>query len=401
MFVSSRALRRAAGRPSRPARRRLAATTLCFCLPLAGLLAPATTSRASAAGPQSQDAAAQKAVDGRLASAVGMLKAGGDAEALELLAVVAAEEPDNAPAHFWHGVALGRAGREADAQHEFLLAAALSPGMGPAHRMAAVASLNLSDYPRAWDQVVIAARTGAAVDDIVAALQAVSEPPADWLDRIAAPRLYVEPADVTGVLATRSFVADSRPVGRDSTGVTPGIGIQTSEAVTNGDIPYNITSDSPGGGMTSGAELRDTGVQRLRANQDRIVEMMRQMRDTLAHRAGLGLASQPADADYRLRLEIHELAGLMAGRLVGCELLPGGVGGGPSGLGDADVDTDIYEAAHPKRMRGRLALFDRFGLEVYAMPLEMEDIASLADLNARIGRVLDELEGWIHTRAGE
>ena len=265
------------------------------------------------------------------------------------------------------------------------------PGNPTAHRFAAIASFHAGDYERSWEQTLLAARAGADMRDAFALFQQQGAAPDDWGNRLNAPLIFVEPPDMTGVLQARTYGFHARSAGRDAPG-WDGTD-ETREEITLGDMPFDVTSDSPGGGITSAADWGDSMVARVAANRQQIGEMMRQFRNQLAHGNALGLASRPQDAAYRMRIEVLELTGAMAGRLVGCELLPGAGAGG--GYFDSDVDTDVYEAYHPKSLNGRLVLRNAYGAEVYTTSLEMEDIESLADLQARIKRYVEDLEAIV------
>jgi len=322
-----------------------------------------------------------------------LLQADQNRQALELLD----RRPDGASldpnVQYLRGMALGRLGDHEGAQHAFILAAGLAPGDPRVHRFAALSSLQMDDHDNAWDHAIVAARAGMPMKDVFDALRQFSDPPPGWTERLRSPLIYVHPADVGGLLASGSFGFADRVQGRDALQ-------NASQAVTLGDIPFEVTDESPGGGMNSAADWGDTSIRKLADNSERIHEMMRQFLTTVAHSRHVGLTLQPELASYFLRIEINRLSGAMAGRLVGCELMPGGAAETEAGWGDADVDTDVYEAAHPKELGGRLVLLDGRGFEVYSAPLRMDDIASLADLNARVVRTVDAFVTRITTGAG-
>lgn len=330
---------------------------------------------------------AQEETDPRLDQAIQLLQQNANEDALRLLDTIIEEQQGNAVAHLYRGLAVGRLGDQLEAQHAFLLSANFVPGNPTAHRFAAIASYHVGDYERSWEQALLAARSGADMRDAFALFQQQASMPSDWRERLDAPLIFVEAPDFSGVLYGSSFGVQPRVGGRDAPPDADELS-NTEAAVTLGDIPFNVSDDSTGGSATSGADWGDTAAARLAANQAQIGEMMRQFRTALAHGISLGLAYRPEAAAYRMRIEVLELTGAMAGRLVGCELLPDGAGM----LQDSDVDTDIYEAYHPKSLKGRLTLRNSYGAEVYTVPLEMQDIASLADLRARIQRYVSELE---------
>ena len=252
-------------------------------------------------------------------------------------------------------------------------------------------SYQVEDYERAWEQAIIAARAGIDMRDVVASLRNTTTPPANWLERIEAPLVYVDPADVSGVLQARTYGFNQQRVGgqdapsSDMDASARGISTQ----LTNNDIPFDLTQGA--GGNTSAADWNETGARKIQNNYKQISEMMRRFREGVAHGTYFGLASSPEAAAYHVRIEIIELAGEMSGRLVGCELLPDQEGN----LEDSDVDTDVYEAIHPKRLDGNISLINRSGEKVYQERLLMDDISSLADLHNRIDRYIQAMEAVV------
>lgn len=368
-------------RPSLPQRVALIAAIVSLAAPY-----PATW----AVAPQAADA------PDPLRSAAALVEDGRFDEALGLLEAHIEAAPIDPVAHFYRGLAFGNLGREVDAQRDFIVAANLRPGFGEAHRLASIASYRLEEYDTAWEQAILAARVGIDMSAAFAALAEVSPIPSDLERRLRASLLYVEEPDVRPLLEARSSGFEQRVTGYDSPmdgSTAPG---QGEDLTTPGYIPYSVTSDSPGGGMTSAASARQDGLRKLQANVDEITEMVRRFREAIARSRDIGIASRPTGAAYRLRIEIHDVEGAMAGRLVGCELMP--QGGSAFGYGDADVDTDIYEVYHPRSLRGQLVLIDVNGLEVFRDDLEMSDIASVADLHRRVGAYVDDLESWVETQ---
>ena len=97
----------------------------------------------------------------------------------------------NPYAHYYRGLVLGNLGREREALDAFLKAAELNPGWGEAHRMAAVAALNTSNLPIAWEQAVKAHQTGADISESINQLLALEKAPGDLDDQLAAARVFV------------------------------------------------------------------------------------------------------------------------------------------------------------------------------------------------------------------
>jgi len=333
---------------------------------------------------------AERAAGGnhKLTTAIEYLQNSQNDEAFALIEQVLADEPKNPKGHFYRGLALGRLGRDLDSQHSFLVTAGLVPGEALVHRYASIASYQVEDYGRSWEQAIIAARAGIDMRDVVALLRNTTTAPDNWLQRIEAPLVYVDPADVTGVLQARTYGFGQTRVGgndapqSDMDAAQRGINAQ----VTNNDMPFAVTASD--GGNTGAADWGETGARKVQNNYKQISEMMRRFREAVAHGTQIGLASHPDAAAYHLKIEIIDLAGEMSGRLVGCELLPDQEGN----MEDADVDTDVYEAVHPKHLDGYISLINRSGQKVYDERLNMTDITSLADLHARINRYIEDIE---------
>lgn len=353
-----------------------------------------TSAAAAAHATQADDGRGD--VRSRLRTAASLLEDEEFGEALELLDPIVEKHPQSATAHLYRGIALGNLGEELDAQRALLVAAGLRPGVGETHRLVAMASFRIGEYETAWEQAILADRVGVDMSTGFEHLAQVTDIPSDLEERLQAPLVYVEGADVTPLLSARQSGFEERVGGHDSpkSGRTaPGEGEDLSAP---GYLPYSVTSDSPGGGMTSAADTRDSPADKLRANLEQLDEMMRRFRDAVAHASGMGITARPDAASFRLRVEIHDLEGRMPGRLVGCELLPSDTS--TTGLADSDVDTHVYDAAHPKSLRGVAVLLDGSENEVFRLPFRMKNLESLADMHQRIGRYVEELESWIQTR---
>ena len=100
-------------------------------------------------------------------------------------------DASNPHAHYYRGLVLGNLGREREALDAFLKAAELNPGWGEAHRMAAVAALNTSNLPIAWEQAVKAYQAGADISESINQLLALEKAPGDLDDQLAAARVFV------------------------------------------------------------------------------------------------------------------------------------------------------------------------------------------------------------------
>jgi len=141
---------------------------------------------ASALVSQQEEASAQLTEQGRLA----LVNRQFDVALSDLNKAIEADA-SNPHAHYYRGLVLGNLGREREALDAFLKAAELNPGWGEAHRMAAVAALNTSNLPIAWEQAVKAHQAGADISESINQLLALEKAPGDLDDQLAAARVFV------------------------------------------------------------------------------------------------------------------------------------------------------------------------------------------------------------------
>ena len=141
---------------------------------------------ASALVSQQAEASAQLTEQGRLA----FVNRQFDVALSDLNKAIEADA-SNPSAHYYRGLVLGNLGREREALDAFLKAAELNPGWGEAHRMAAVAALNTSNLPIAWEQAVKAYQAGADISESINQLLALEKAPGDLDDQLAAARVFV------------------------------------------------------------------------------------------------------------------------------------------------------------------------------------------------------------------
>ena len=141
---------------------------------------------ASALVSQQAEASAQLTEQGRLA----FVNRQFDVALLDLNKAIEADA-SNPSAHYYRGLVLGNLGREREALDAFLKAAELNPGWGEAHRMAAVAALNTSNLPIAWEQAVKAYQAGADISESINQLLALEKAPGDLDDQLAVARVFV------------------------------------------------------------------------------------------------------------------------------------------------------------------------------------------------------------------
>ena len=141
---------------------------------------------ASALVSQQAEASAQLTEQGRLA----FVNRQFDVALSDLNKAIEADA-SNPSAHYYRGLVLGNLGREREALDAFLKAAELNPGWGEAHRMAAVAALNTSNLPIAWEQAVKAYQAGADISESINQLLALEKAPGNLDDQLDAARVFV------------------------------------------------------------------------------------------------------------------------------------------------------------------------------------------------------------------
>jgi tetratricopeptide (TPR) repeat protein len=145
-----------------------------------------TPALASALVSQQAEASAQLTEQGRLALVNRQFNV-----ALSDLNKAIEADASNPTAHYYRGLVLGNLNREREALDAFLKAVELNPGWGEAHRMAAVAALNTSNLPIAWEQAAKAYQAGADISESINQLLALEKAPGDLDDQLAAARVFV------------------------------------------------------------------------------------------------------------------------------------------------------------------------------------------------------------------
>ena len=151
------------------------------------------------------DAAPQSAQE-RLDRGMQLLQEKQPGEALEELQKLIDESPNLAPAFFYAGVALGQLERYEEAYDYLVQAAELDPGNGQIHQMACVAAVRGQRLEESWEQAILAAQAGVDMSGIFSQLENAGPPPADFKDRMAAPRVFVAEIDLSALVT-----ADLRP----------------------------------------------------------------------------------------------------------------------------------------------------------------------------------------------
>jgi len=101
-------------------------------------------------------------------------------------------DPYSWEARYQRGRVLLRDGKPGAALQELLAAAELSPGRGDVHELACRVSLQLDDYPTAWEQATRAHQAEVNVTEELLLLRERAAEPADLDERLNAPRIFVD-----------------------------------------------------------------------------------------------------------------------------------------------------------------------------------------------------------------
>lgn len=262
----------------------------------------------------------------------------------------------NPYAHYYLGMVLGNLGRQREALDAFLKAAELNPGWGEAHRVAAIAALDTRNLPIAWEQAVKAYQAGADVSESINRLLAIEKAPGDLDEQLAAARIFVMPVDTEKLEARQ----DNPFGGGNVVGAALDRG---GTASAGGGPPDEIGNPS---GSTSSSRQTNVGGQQAAQAQAHFHSLLTQLRLSLTNSRHFGVVGQQDMAQYLMVVSINEM---------------GGAGGNAA--------------------RGHLKLVDpRSGEEAYSRVLELRNIASLAELNAEVERIVNLLEEWLLDLSG-
>ncbi|MGD8328669.1 MAG: hypothetical protein PVJ49_04480 [Acidobacteriota bacterium] len=255
-------------------------------------------------------------------------------EALQELQKVFDEDPEFAPAYFVAGLAYRANQQKQEAYDAFVKATELNPGWGAAERFASMYAADLGDLEASWDHAIKAQVAGTDMSDAFAGLQTMGPAPDDWQARVNAARVWVAPMNVEQFLAH-----EENPFGRM---------IDASGDPNNTDNVSNSRATSVGARVVS------------ESSADR-ASVMRRMRQRVADSQFFGLVGTQEQATYILVLEAE----------------------------------DIGENPGNRPLEGHLNLLDaRSGEQVHRMRIEMRNIASEADINRDLDRIIGSLEDW-------
>jgi tetratricopeptide (TPR) repeat protein len=269
----------------------------------------------------------------------------------EIQAVIEAE-PRLAAAHFYAGQASAQMRRWQQAYDYFVAATEQLPGYGVAHVQACRMAYNLRDFDASYQHAVRAAQAGIDMTDAFAGLEAVTNLPDGWQQRLEAPRVLIGNIDTEALVAQGSSTfggrqAEQGNAGADQRGVTtveegPVLGAATSA----GAFPLGIG--------TSGAGL-------AAALQAEIHEVRRRFGEEMVRSEAFGVVSDQELANLVLYIKVD----------------------------------DVGEGV-PRPLKGFVKLLDLASeQEVYSRPLELKNISSVSDLRNDIARYVGYMEEWL------
>jgi len=128
----------------------------------------------------------------RIEAALELIARGNHEGAMTELATALQADPYSWEAHYQRGRALLRGGNTEAALQSLLAAAELSPGQGDVHELACRVSLQLEDYPTAWEQAIRAHQAEINVSEELLLLRKKAAEPADLEERLNAPSIFVD-----------------------------------------------------------------------------------------------------------------------------------------------------------------------------------------------------------------
>ena len=128
----------------------------------------------------------------RIEAALELIARGNIEGAMTELATALRADPYSWEAHYQRGRALLRGGSTEAALQSLLAAAELSPGQGDVHELACRVSLQLEDYPTAWEQAIRAHQAEVNVTEELLLLRKKAAEPADLEERLKAPSIFVD-----------------------------------------------------------------------------------------------------------------------------------------------------------------------------------------------------------------
>lgn len=271
-----------------------------------------------------------------LNNAINALSQNNAQDALSQLDEVLEDDPDNAQAYYYRGMAYGQLNRLEDALDAFVTAGQKAPGYTDAYVRACRLAWQFQNWDLAWDQAILASQSGFDMSQAFTELRQVADPPDDFEQRLRAPRVLLGPIDVEAVTGQDSFLNEAGGIG--------GGGAATSGADRGS---TSMAFDEPASGSSRFAEA-----------QADIVNVRRTFGVLLQESRAFAVVQSPQLATYVLTLKVNDV-----------------------GLG------------RPRSMEG-IVKFLHDDEEVYSRPIRLSDIGSTSDLRTEIFRVVELMEEW-------
>jgi len=271
-----------------------------------------------------------------LTNAINALSQNKAQDALRQLDDVLQDEPDNAQAYYYRGMAYGQLNRLEDALDAFVTAGEKAPGYTDAYVQACRLAWQFQNWDLAWDQAILASQSGFDMSQAFTELRQAANPPDDFDQRLRAPRVLLGPIDVEAITGQDSFLNEAGGVGGGAA------------ATSGADRGSNAMAfDEPASGNTRFAE-----------SEADIVNVRRTFGVMLQESHEFAVVQNPELATYVLTLKVNDVS-----------------------LG------------RPRRLEGVVKLL-RNDEEVYSRPIRLTDITSTADLRTEIYRVVVFMEEW-------
>ncbi|MFQ5744119.1 MAG: tetratricopeptide repeat protein [Acidobacteriota bacterium] len=317
-----------------------------------------------AAPPASAD---MKKAQKHLAKGVEELQKGNAEKGLREFEKAIKEEPKLAVAHFYAGMASGQLRKYAQAFEHFVDAAELSPGYGEAHKQATITAFYQGKYEDSWEQAILASQAGIDMAQAFTELRGKADPPADFEQRLQAPRVLIGDVDIealtgrdSSLISGRQAVRGAEDIKADERGGGVGGDPVTGAAGAASD-PFSgadrIARPRAQFGLPSGASLAGQ-------LQGELSGVARQFGMALLRSPGFGVVPKAELATYVLRIKVD------------------------------DVGED-----EPRLLVGFVKLLDpESGAELYSRPLELRNISSVSDLRNDIDRYVGYMEQWLRAQ---
>lgn len=310
-------------------------------------------------------AAAQGSAASLTDSANKLVNEGSYQQAIDALERAIQVDDSYGPAYHSLGFAYGRLGDHGRAADAFLRATQLRPGWAEAHRMAALAAANSGRLDLAWEQAIRAQQSGREMSTEIEVLTEMGPPPENLADLLVAPRVFLEPIDLS---AFEGF--NENPFGRETRTGNSSIGAATGQPASEGS--RNLTStQSPDPAALSGWATQ-TGAPMVAESRADLDLMNLQLARGLSESLEIALVTEREQAGYVVVVEVENVAR-----------------GTTDELGGQTVSNE------PRWLQGSIVIRTGDGnREVLRRPLRLTDIATASTLRGEFAVYLRQLAIW-------